>query len=63
VAGRKPKYDQLLMSLKKGKHIDNINGIKITEHQEQAIRKRAKVLGIGIEFRTINGVKTLIRKV
>lgn len=63
MAGRKPKYDDLLTSLKKGKHVKEIDGLKITEYQEQAIRKRAKKLGLDIQFLTIDGVNTLIRKV
>jgi len=57
MAGRKPKYDTILLNLKRGQMITRIDGLPITEYQGQAIRKRSKVLGIDVEFHTIDGEK------
>jgi len=59
--GRKPIYDGILLDLKVGDSFDKFEGLKLTKLKIEAIRKRAKVLGIKLELRTVNGVPKFTR--
>lgn len=52
MAGRKPKYDQVLKDLSIGKTIEWFDGERLTDDQLFVMRRRAKVLGIDIVVRT-----------
>ena len=59
--GRKPIYDNILLNLKVGDSFDKCDGLNLTKLKIEAIRKRAIVLGIKLQLRTIAGVPKFTR--
>ena len=59
--GRKPIYNDILLDLKIGDSFDKFEGLKLTKLKIEAIRKRAKVLGIKLQLRTTAGIPKFTR--